>query len=129
MSMGGAKEVTLKEIRNLIPSESAVPPRTPVRASALSTTVVTVSGAGILDSIILFNPNTSVAYVQIFDISGTVTLGTSIPRLSIGVPKEDSVCLSGLNLKFPNAIKVAATTTAAGSSAPSTALDCNFGVG
>ena len=101
---------------------------TPVLENGLSTTVQTVVGsAAKLDSYYCFNPNSSVAYVQIFDISGTVTLGTSTPKWSIGIPATGGANLSNLNLSFANAIKVAATTTATGSSAPTTAIDCNFG--
>jgi len=101
---------------------------TPYSFGALSTTVQTVkSGAGTLESYYIYNPNTSVAYVQIFDISGTVTLGTSTPTWSIGIPASSGANLSRLGLTFANAIKIAATTTRAGNSAPSTGLDVNFG--
>lgn len=101
---------------------------TPILANALSTTVITVnSSAAVLTSYYCYNPNSSAAYVQIFDISGTVTLGTSTPKWSIAIPATSGANLAGLSLNFANAIKVAATTTATGSSAPSTALDCNFG--
>ena len=100
---------------------------TPVLENALSTTVQTVTGsAGILDAYFCWNPNASVEYVQIFDISGTVTLGTSTPKWSIGIPPTSGGNLSQMAINFANAIKVAATTTATGSSAPGTALDCNF---
>ena len=102
---------------------------TPVLANALSTTVVTISsGAAELQSYFCHNPSAATAFVQMFDISGTVTLGTSTPKWSIGIPAGQSGNLSQMNLKFTNAIKVAATTTATGSSAPATALVCNFGV-
>jgi hypothetical protein len=106
---------------------------TPVLGNGLSTTPLTVSaGAAVLNSYFCLNPNTSTTYIQIFDISGTVTLGTSTPKWSIGIPagtgNPGAGNLSQMNLNFANAIKVAATTTATGSTAPSTALDCNFGV-
>lgn len=106
------------------------PAATPILENALSTTVKTVSaGAAILDSYYCANPNTAAAYVQIFDISGAVTLGTSTPKWSIRIPPNDGAAnLSGVNLNFATAIKIAATTTATGSTAPTTALDCNFGI-
>jgi hypothetical protein len=101
---------------------------TPVLENALSTTVQTVVGsAAKLMSYYCYNPNATVAYVQIFDISGAVTLGTSVPKWSIAIPATSAANISGLNLAFANAIKVAATTTATGLTAPGTALDCNFG--
>lgn len=101
---------------------------TPLLANGLTTTVVTVAAAAaVLTSYYIWNPNTSVAYVQIFDISGAVTLGTSVPKWSIGVPPESAANLSGLRLTFANAIKVAATTTVLGLTANSSGLDCNFG--
>lgn len=101
---------------------------TPVLVNALSTTVTTVTGsAGILDTYFCHNPNTATAYIQIFDISGSVTLGSSTPKWSIAIPAGGSGNLAQMALNFANAIKVAATQTATGSSAPTTALDCNFG--
>lgn len=102
---------------------------TPILANALSTSVTTVVGsAARLMSYYCSNPNTSKEYVQFFDISGAVTLGTSVPKWSIAVPPNDGAAnLTRIDLNFANAIKVAATTTATGSSAPATALDCNFG--
>lgn len=101
---------------------------TPFLANALSTTVVTVTGsAGVLTGYYCGNPDASNnTYVQIFDISGTVTLGTSTPKWSIMIPKGGAANLSMVDMAFANAIKVAATTTATGSTAPATAVDCNF---
>lgn len=104
------------------------PVATPVLANALSTTVTTVAGApATLDSYYCWNPNSSVAYVQVFDISGAVTLGVSTPKWSMGIPPTAGANLSNVNLTFANAVKVAATTTATGSTATTTPLDCNFG--
>ena len=100
---------------------------TPVLENALSTTVQTVaSGAATLECYYISNPNASQEYVQIFDISGSVTLGSSTPKWSVAVPAGQAANLCGMHLSFANAIKVAATTTATGASAPSTALDGDF---
>lgn len=105
-----------------------LPVDTPFLANALSTTVVTVKGsAGTLGSYYCTNPSVADTFIQIFDISGTVTLGTSTPKWSIRIPTLGAANLSMMGLTFANAIKVAATTTATGSSAPATAADCNFG--
>lgn len=103
---------------------------TPVFQAALSTTVQTVvSGAHVLTAVSCANANqtaTNFAYVQIFDVSGTVTLGTTVPNQSYFVPANSPGGGTGLNVAFANAIKVAATTTASGSAAPATSLDCSF---
>ena len=105
----------------------------PFLANGLTTTVTTVKGsAGELGAYHCLNPNTASAYVQIFDTAGAVTLGTTVPVLSLGLPASASGPGGGnlewgMGIHFANAIKVAATTTATGSTAPATALDCNFG--
>jgi hypothetical protein len=102
---------------------------TPVIADAMSTTLKVVSAsAATLDSYYCYNPNATVAYVQIFDIAaGSVTLGTSVPKWSIGIPATSAGNLADINLGFATAISAAATTTAKGLTALGTALDCNFG--
>lgn len=100
----------------------------PSKQSALSTTVQTVKGsAGNLGGYHCLNAAAAVTYIQIFDTSGAVTLGTTTPVLSFGIPASGAGNLEFSNgINFANAIKVAATTTAGGSSAPATAMDCNF---
>lgn len=99
----------------------------PSLQAGLSTTVQTVVGsAADVEGYYCWNPNSSVAYVQLFDVSGSVTLGSTAPKWSIGIPPTSAANLAGLGLKFANAVKVASTTTATGSTANSTALDCNF---
>ena len=76
----------------------------------------------------IYNPNSSVAYVQFFDVAsgGTLTLGTTAPLLTIGVPATAAAnLLDGNGLNFKNGIQLAATTTATGSTAPSSGLDVN----
>lgn len=95
--------------------------------SALSTTVVTVKGSqGVIQYLQCYNPDAAVSYVQIFDTTGTVTLGTTAPTLSLGFGAT-----TGQNYTFGtwlhSGIKVAATTTPTGSTAPTTALVCNVG--
>lgn len=104
---------------------------TPILKSALtnSASAVVSSAAAVLSSYYIWNPNASVAYVQIYDIAtaGGVTVGTTVPKWSIGIPPTSAANIAGLNLAFAAGIQVAATTTAGGSTAPGTALDCNFG--
>jgi hypothetical protein len=101
---------------------------TPFLDAGQSTTVTTVkSSAGELGAYHCLNPNSSAAYVQIFDTVGSVTLGTTTPVLSLGIPASDGGNLEwGMGIHFAHAIQVAVTTTATGSTAPGTAVDCNF---
>lgn len=100
-----------------------------VNASTSALAVVKGS-AGRLHRIIIQNPNTSVAWVQIFNAAttGAVTLGTtaalySVPILASGV-FEDFFDYSDT---FSAGIVIAATTTATGATAPTTALYVSLG--
>lgn len=99
--------------------------------NALSTTVTSVkSSAGELGLMQCYNPNTSQVYIQVFNVaSGSVTLGTTTPLLSIpiGPSATGGFAMPNPGMNFSTAISVAATTTATGSTAPSTATDCNAG--
>ena len=101
---------------------------TPALANGLTNSSVTVkAAAGELGAYHCLNPNTSAAYVQVFDTAGAVTVGTTTPVLSLGLPASSGGNLEWtMGLHFANAIKVAATTTATGATAPATAVDCNF---
>jgi hypothetical protein len=102
---------------------------TPKLLNALSATVTTVkASAGKLGTLQAANVNSVQQYIQVFDTSGTVTLGTTTPVLSIPIPPGQSINIDfGFGHNFANAIKVAATTTATGLTAPPTALDANAG--
>jgi hypothetical protein len=96
--------------------------------NGLTTTVTTVkSTAGKVAKLYCYNPNSSVAYVQVFNATpSSVTLGTTTPASSYGIGAT-SIGGFGSNIGdgFSSAISVAATTTVKGLTAPSTALDCN----
>lgn len=94
----------------------------------LTTTVVTVKGsAGTLGGYFIYNPNSTVSFVQVFDVSGTVTLGTTRPNVMFGIPPLSSANMEiGNGLNFANAIKIAATTTSSGSVAPTTGLEVSM---
>lgn len=99
--------------------------------NALSTTVVQVkASAGQVGEIYCMNPSTvSNAYIQVFNVvSASVSLGSTTPLLAYGIPASSASgkTLSLVGTQFGTAISVAATTTATGSSAPQTALDCNI---
>lgn len=95
--------------------------------SGLSTTVQTVkSSAGLVYGWVIYNPNTSVAYVQVFNTT-SVTLGTTAPLYSIPVPASQQVsAFNPVGITHSTAIAIAATTTMSGSTAPTTGLDVNF---
>lgn len=104
----------------------------PYSALALSTTVKTVkAGRGTLQAIhcLSATSNATTAYVQLFDTTGAVTLGTTTPTTSLGIPiagttgtQLDVRFPSGMN--FTTGLKIAATTTSTGSTALTTGLDC-----
>lgn len=75
------------------------------------------------------NTNSSFCYLQIFN-TANVTLGTTVPVLSIPVPANSSSG-GGANLSFPpvffnSAISIAATTTYNGSTTCSTGMTVNL---
>lgn len=81
---------------------------------------------GHLGTIVAYNPNSAVAYLQFFDIAAasSVTLGTTVPNEVFGVPPLSSIVIpASTPANYYNGISFAATTTATGSSAPSTGLD------
>lgn len=96
---------------------------------SIKATVTSVkSSAGTLFWYRIDNPNTSMVYFQMFDAAspGSVTLGTTAPTFSIGVPASGSVGDSiAAGISFTNGIQVAVTTTRAGSTAPSSNSDYN----
>lgn len=90
--------------------------------TALTNTVIAVksSAAGELGGYIVYNPNASVAYIQVFDVAtaGGVTLGTTRPDMVIPVPPTSGANLEFANgVNFANGIQIAATTTDSGSTA------------
>lgn len=102
---------------------------TPLLANGLTTTVKTVkSTEGVVAWLSCYNPNSAVAYVQFFDTAGAVTLGTTAPRLAVGLAPSATTTLPLARAVFLNGVKIAATTTATGSTAPTTAVVCNLGI-
>lgn len=96
-------------------------------APALSTTVATVKASKAqLAFVHCYNPNASAAFVQFFDTAGAVTLGTTPPKVFIGIPATQSVSVP-VGIEFVNALKAAASTTPNGNTALGSALNCSFG--
>jgi hypothetical protein len=104
----------------------------PGAAASLSTTVTAIkASSGWLGKMLCNNPNSSIAYVQIFNIAaGSVTLGSSTPVDIVPVPPNSlngGFTLPVPGERFSTAISFAATTTPTGSTAPGTALTCAYG--
>lgn len=134
----GADGSTIASTSNPVPIVSAV--STSGGASTFSQNITTAgSGAGTggvavdaspgqLYGYALWNGNSSVCYIQFFDVAqATVNLGTTAPKLSIGIPALGGANLMiGPGIPFATAITVGVTTTRAGSTACSTGLDINL---
>jgi hypothetical protein len=102
---------------------------TPLRLSALSTTVVAIKGSpGELAMAQCYNPNATQVYLQVFNVVySSVSLGSTAPTLSIPIAPSATggYALSNPGINFSTAMSAAITTTATGSTAPGTAADCN----
>lgn len=99
------------------------------RASLTTTLTVIAAKPSNLSGYNFANPNTSIVYIQLFDAASAsgITLGTTAPAVSIAVPAvgvTDSFPTSGV--AFQLGIVAAATTTATGSTAPTSNVPSNF---
>lgn len=95
----------------------------------LTTKAAVKGSAGQLGGYIIYNPNASVAYVQVFDAAttGAVTLGTTRPDMVIPIPASSGANLEiGKGAAFASGIVVAATTADSNATAPGTGLTCTF---
>jgi hypothetical protein len=92
--------------------------------TALSAKTQAVGTACAFGGYFFYNPNSSVTYIQVFDIlSASVTLGTTAPTYVLSIPATSGANLEILaGIPHLNAITLAATTTATNSTAPGTAL-------
>lgn len=94
--------------------------------TALTNTAQVIKGsAGKFGGYYIYNPNSSVAYVIVYDVAAaSVTVGTTNPKLVFCIPATGGANLEILaGIPFGTAMSVAATTTGGGSTAPSTALE------
>lgn len=102
---------------------------TPYFANAITTTVAPTAAAGKFGGYMLINLNSTPAYLQVFDTTGAVTLGSTAPTFVIPLP-ANSTAANGLaanvelanGIVIANGIKCAATTTSNGASTVSTGL-------
>lgn len=94
-------------------------------SAAQSTTITTIKASGgKFGGYYIYNPNATVAYLQVFDEDGTVTLGTTAPNMTYGIPAEAGANVEMANgINMENAIKIAVATTATGNGAVGTGLD------
>lgn len=83
---------------------------------------------GYLSYINVYNPNAAVAFLQLFDVAtGSVTVGSTTPKQSYFIPAQGAFERSfETPLHFHTAITYACTTTATGSTDPTTGLTVNL---
>jgi hypothetical protein len=109
------------------PTPSATGGWSKIKYAAQTTTVQTPKGtAATFGGYYIYNPNATVAYLQVFDAATatTITLGTTVPDMIFAIPAASAANIEitcGVNMT--NGIKLACTTTATGSTAPGTGLD------
>lgn len=97
-----------------------------VKYAAQTTTKQAVkASAGTFGGYYVYNPNATVAYIQVFDAaSASVTVGTTAPDMIFGIPATGAANLEITNgVNMATAITLVCTTTATGSTAPGTGLD------
>jgi hypothetical protein len=93
--------------------------------TALTNTKVAVKATGgNFGGYMIYNPNASAIYIQMFDVaSASVTLGTTTPTYVIPLPATAAANIEWSNgITHTTAITLAATTTPTGSTAPGTSL-------
>lgn len=97
-----------------------------VTGSVGATATAIKASAGQLYGYHLFNTTAAVAYVQLFNVAAaSVTLGSTAPTLSIGIPASGGVTVNfDKGIPFATAISYACTTTRTGSSGAT--CDVNF---
>ncbi len=97
--------------------------------TALSSTKQAANAsAGNLYGYHIYNPNSVVIYIQLFNVaSASVTVGSTAPTAVIAVPAGGwADATPGVPIAFATALTIAATTTSTGSGTPTTALLCNI---
>lgn len=108
------------------PTPSSTGGWTPKSLVALSNTKTAVNAAAsTMGGYMFYNPNSSVVYIQVWNVAiGSITVGTTAPTYVIPIPATSSGHIEfTCGIKHGTEINVAATTTATGSTAPSTAID------
>lgn len=91
-----------------------------------STAQVLKASTGNVYGYYVYNPNSIAQFVHFYNVAAaSVTVGTTAPLMSLTIPPTSAANLMGsMGINFSNAgFSIAATATAGGSGAPSTALD------
>lgn len=95
----------------------------------LATAIQLRSQMTVLNTVAIYNPSNAVAYVQFYNLAGlSPTVGTTVADFVVAVPTLVNTVFP-CDLLFSNGIWIVATTTAAGSTAPNTALFVSLGLG
>lgn len=83
------------------------------------------ASAGQLYGYHLFNTTAAVAFVQIFNVAaGSVTLGTTVPNIAIGIPASAQVTMNfDKGIAFSTAISYGCTTTRTGNTGAACAVN------
>ncbi len=96
-------------------------------ATALTNTAQVIkASAGSLKGYYLYNPNATAQYVQFYNTAAaSVTVGTTTPLFTLTIPATSAANLwmQPGGIAFGTAMSWAATSTAAGNGAPTTAFD------
>jgi hypothetical protein len=90
----------------------------------LTAAVVPVkSYPGSLNGWMISNPNATTIYIQCFDSTAPVVLGTTVPSFVLSIPPSGAANILGIaGVSFTNGLQVAATTTYSGNTAPGTGM-------
>lgn len=107
----------------------------PVTNPSLTVTPATIlSQPGQLIAFSCYNPNNVAGWVQVYDTTGAVVVGTTVPRTSLPLPRSSSSGMAQAStsssgavgvIALLNGMKVAAVG-ADGSSAMVSAVSCDF---
>lgn len=95
----------------------------------LATVVSAATGLRKLGGYYIYNPNATVAYIQVFNkaLVADVTLGTTVPDLVFAIPATGAANLELTNGRLMRlGIMIAATTTATGLTAMGAACTTNI---
>lgn len=94
--------------------------------TALTSTAQAIkASAGVLKGYYIYNPNSAAVFVCVYNVaSASVTVGTTNPLFMLTIPGTSAANLwMPDGIAFSTAISWAATSTAGGNGAPTTALD------
>lgn len=100
------------------------------KSGSIGATATLIKGSkGTLTGYDILNANAAITYMQVFDAAtaSAVTLGTTVPTLSIGIPASSRAARDLLDaLTFIYGLVIAFTTTRTGSTANSSTVDYNL---